>query len=93
MQGFISDLENKEPLIGANIILEGIMTIPPHGLPEEKLRSIYSQTRQIRDKIRSETNNNCQCLSMGMSDDFEIAIEEGATHIRVGTALFGERSR
>ena len=93
-QGFSSEetiLASSEISKLPNIILEGIMTIPPHGLPEGKLRSVYSQTRQIRDKIRSEISNNCQRLSMGMSEDFEIAIEEGATHIRVGTALFGER--
>ena len=67
------------------------MTIPPHGLPEKKLLGIYRKTRKIRDMVKKSINNNCKYLSMGMSNDFEIAITEGATHIRLGAALFGER--
>ena len=67
------------------------MTIPPHELPEKKLLDIYRKTRKIRDMIKKSINNNCKYLSMGMSNDFETAITEGATHIRLGTALFGER--
>ncbi|MBC8256373.1 MAG: YggS family pyridoxal phosphate-dependent enzyme [Candidatus Marinimicrobia bacterium] len=74
-----------------NIELEGIMTIPPNSIPENNLRELYKKTREIRDEIKKSVNNSCENLSMGMSNDFEIAIEEGATHIRIGTALFGER--
>ena len=73
------------------LICEGIMTIPPHGLPEKKLLGIYRKTRKMRDIVKKSINNNCKYLSMGMSNDFEIAITEGATHIRLGAALFGER--
>ena len=93
-QGFSPEdilLAAKEISKLSNIILEGIMTIPPNSLSENKLRAVYRQTREIRDSIRVEFEDSCRNLSMGMSDDFEIAIEEGATHIRVGTALFGER--
>ena len=74
-----------------HLICEGIMTIPQHGLPEKKLVDIYRKTRKIRDMVKKSINNNCKYLSMGMSNDFETAITEGATHIRIGTALFGER--
>ena len=74
-----------------HLICEGIMTIPPHELPEKKLLDIYRKTRKIRDMAKKSINNNCKYLSMGMSNDFETAITEGATHIRLGTALFGER--
>ena len=76
-----------------HLICEGIMTIPPHELPEKKLLDIYRKTRKIRDMVKKSINNNCKYLSMGMSNDFETAITEGATHIRLGTALFGERQQ
>ena len=74
-----------------NLILEGIMTIPPYNTATTELRLIYRKTRKIRDKIRSTINEDCQNLSMGMSNDYEMAIAEGATHIRIGTSLFGQR--
>ena len=76
-----------------HLICEGIMTIPPNGSPEKKLLDIYRKTRKVRDRVKKSINNNCKYLSMGMSNDFETAITEGATHIRLGTALFGERSQ
>ena len=69
------------------------MTIPPNRIPDNNLRALYKKTREIKDKIKESINHHCINLSMGMSDDFEIAVEEGATHIRIGTALFGERPR
>ena len=74
-----------------NLILEGIMTIPPYNTAIKELRMIYRKTRKIRDKICSTINENCQNLSMGMSNDYEMAISEGSTHIRIGTSLFGPR--
>ena len=74
-----------------HLICEGIMTIPQQGLPEKKLLDIYRKTRKIRDTVKKSININFKYLSMGMSNDFETAITEGATHIRLGTALFGER--
>ncbi len=67
------------------------MTIPPKGATSTELRLIYRKTRKIRDEIRSRINENCQNISMGMSNDYETAIAEGATHIRIGTGLFGLR--
>ncbi len=69
--------------------LRGLMTVPPF-LPPEEVRPYFRRLRELRDRIRASCEN-CRELSMGMSDDFEAAIEEGATTIRLGRALFGER--
>ena len=93
-QGFsIQDVEAGIKTISKleNLIIEGIMTIPPKGLGKNDIRNIYAETRKIHDNIKRNITATCKYLSMGMSNDFEIAITEGATHIRVGTALFGER--
>ena len=74
-----------------NIILKGIMTIPHQYPSETQLRKMYEKTRKIRNHIQKNIQNKCISLSIGMSNDYEIAIREGATHIRIGTALFGER--
>ena len=74
-----------------NLVLKGIMTIPPNNLSDKKLGELYKKTRRIKEKISDQINKDCQYLSMGMSNDYEIAIKEGSTHIRVGTALFGQR--
>ena len=76
-----------------NISIIGIMTIPPHNISKGNLQSIYKDTRKIRDKIQASIEKSCKNLSIGMSNDYEIAISEGATHIRLGTALFGERPK
>ena len=69
------------------------MTIPPNNISEKKTQSLYKKTQKIRDTVYKSIEKNCKNLSMGMSNDFETAIEEGATHIRLGTALFGERTQ
>ena len=71
--------------------LIGIMTIPPNNISKRNLQSIYIETRKIRDTVQTSIEKRCNNLSMGMSNDYEIAITEGATHIRLGKALFGER--
>lgn len=69
----------------------GLMTIPAAGSPEDA-RPAFAQLRELRDTLRHEPGGeHLRELSMGMSSDFEVAIEEGATSVRVGTALFGER--
>lgn len=78
----------------AGIRLDGLMTIPPFFDDPEETRPYFSALRQLRDTLESE---NAGCLgrghlSMGMSHDFEVAIQEGATMVRVGTAIFGERT-
>ena len=74
-----------------NLIISGIMTIPFQSNDINLLKSTFNATREIRDEINSSINSNCKNLSMGMSSDFEMAIECGATHIRLGTILFGKR--
>jgi PLP dependent protein len=74
--------------------LRGLMTLPPFMEDLEKVRPYFSRLRQLRDdlKLKGFFGESKGELSMGMSHDFEIAIEEGATMVRVGTALFGPRS-
>ena len=79
----------KEIVKMRGLSLTGIMTIPPNNISEENLQSIYKETRKIRDLVQTSIEKRCNNLSMGMSNDYEIAIAEGATHIRLGTALFG----
>ena len=69
--------------------LRGLMTVPPFLAPED-VRPHFRRLRELRDRLRASCEN-CRELSMGMSDDFEVAIEEGATMIRLGRALFGAR--
>ena len=73
-----------------NLQINGIMTIAPLTDNEDRLRECFRITRQVRDAIREDIPT-CTDLSMGMTDDFELAVEEGATHIRIGRALFGDR--
>jgi len=73
----------------------GLMTVPPYTEDPEGSRDYFRQLRQIRDSIaaRALPKIGTAVLSMGMSHDFEVAIEEGATYVRVGTAIFGERTK
>ena len=73
--------------------LRGLMTIPPYFENPEGARPIFRKLKQIRDELSSQLTRELPELSMGMSHDFEVAIEEGATQIRLGTALFGERPK
>ncbi len=75
-----------------NLDLQGLMTMAPFGAPEEVLRSCFSRLRTLLGKLKEMfPEKGWLHLSMGMTDDFEVAIEEGATMIRVGRAIFGER--
>jgi pyridoxal phosphate enzyme (YggS family) len=76
----------------AHLELLGLMTIPPFLDDSEQLRPYFSRLRELRDDLVRRLNLPLSVLSMGMSHDFEIAVEEGATEIRIGTALFGERA-
>ena len=73
--------------------LRGLMTIPPYCDDPEAARRYFRKLRESRDKIGQRLQRTLPALSMGMSHDFEIAIEEGATEIRIGTALFGQRDQ
>lgn len=76
-----------------NLDVQGLMTMPPFFENPEDARPYFIALRELRDKIASENIPGIQMkeLSMGMTGDFEVAIEEGATIIRVGRAIFGER--
>jgi pyridoxal phosphate enzyme (YggS family) len=70
--------------------LEGLMTLPPWTGDPEATRPFFERLRALRDQLRG-THPELAELSMGMSGDYEVAVEEGATMVRVGTALFGSR--
>ena len=75
-----------------NLRITGLMTIPAAGPNPEDSRSHFSKLRELRDSLRDSVGGEVLSeLSMGMSKDFEIAIEEGASVVRVGRDLFGER--
>ncbi len=80
-------------LVGAapNLRLRGLMTVPPDG-PLCETRAFFAELRRLRD-ARATPERPLPWLSMGMSGDFDQAIAEGATHVRVGTALFGARTQ
>jgi PLP dependent protein len=71
--------------------LAGLMCIPPFLEEAERVRPYFRRLRGLRDDLRKRFGGAVAVLSMGMSHDFEVAIEEGATEIRIGTALFGAR--
>ncbi len=77
----------------SNVALKGLMTIAPYSEDPEESRPHFRKLRELRDEIimNSPPSDNFTELSMGMSNDFEVAIEEGATLVRVGSAIFGER--
>jgi len=81
--------ESLVPL--SNLELQGLMTIPPFFEDIHRVRPYFRKLRELRERLGSRLGRRLPVLSMGMSHDFEIAIEEGATEIRVGRALFGAR--
>ncbi|MEM7119585.1 MAG: YggS family pyridoxal phosphate-dependent enzyme [Chloroflexota bacterium] len=85
-----SVVQTIKNLSGIEIV--GLMTMAPWGAPEAEIRTVFQQTRAVRDWLETAVSGlTLPQLSMGMTDDFEIAIEEGATHVRVGRAIFGSR--
>jgi pyridoxal phosphate enzyme (YggS family) len=77
--------------ISDKIDVAGLMTIPPPASTPERVRPYFAQLRSLRERLAVESGLRLSELSMGMTDDFEVAIEEGATIVRVGRAIFGER--
>jgi pyridoxal phosphate enzyme (YggS family) len=71
--------------------LDGLMTLPPPADHAEAMRPVFRRLAALRDGLAGELGVPLPLLSMGMSDDFEVAIECGATHVRIGTAIFGPR--
>jgi PLP dependent protein len=74
------------------IEIEGLMTIPPPSATPELVRPYFAQLRAMRERLAIQSGLALSELSMGMTEDFEIAIEEGASIVRVGRAIFGERT-
>lgn len=71
----------------------GLMSIPPLADKAEASRRYFVQLRELRDRLQTEFHVDLPQLSMGMTNDYSVAVEEGATLVRVGTAVFGERSK
>jgi PLP dependent protein len=86
--------EQMEELLGSSrLLIEGLMCIPPIGDEAESSRRYFVELRELRDSLEKEFRVQLPRLSMGMTNDYAIAVEEGATLVRVGTAIFGERSK
>jgi len=83
----------EELLALPRLSILGLMTIPPVAEQAEASRKYFVELRELRDRLQSEFRVDLAQLSMGMTQDFSVAIEEGATLVRVGTAIFGERSK
>ncbi|MBT3311905.1 MAG: YggS family pyridoxal phosphate-dependent enzyme [Desulfobacterales bacterium] len=83
----------KKISVFTNLRIDGLMTIPPLYNEPERVAPYFSMLRELRDSIKSENISNVYMdeLSMGMTGDFEVAIKEGATIVRIGTAIFGKR--
>jgi pyridoxal phosphate enzyme (YggS family) len=77
----------------ARLSIEGLMCIPPLAEEAEASRVVFVQLRELRDALEKEFDLKLPQLSMGMTNDFVVAVEEGATLVRVGTAIFGERTK
>lgn len=86
VESFITALKDYK-----NVRIVGLMTMAPHIEDKAELRSVFKKLRTLRDYIQTLEFSHAPChyLSMGMSNDFDVAIEEGATHIRIGTKLVG----
>ncbi len=85
--------EMEELLALQRLSILGLMTIPPLAEKAEASRKYFIQLRKLRDRLQAEFRVDLAQLSMGMTQDFPVAIEEGATLVRVGTAIFGQRTR
>lgn len=88
VKGFVEQLSNLE-----NIEVKGLMTIAPFDVEPENVRMYFRELKTLFDKLSQESlpNVNMKYLSMGMTNDFEIAIEEGANILRIGTGIYGKR--
>lgn len=77
-----------------NLQIQGLMTIPPSGLNDPEILNAFNLNRELAKKIREQnwSHIKMQHLSMGMSGDYELAVQAGATMVRLGTILFGDRS-
>ena len=86
LEGFAREVMSMEGLA-----LTGLMTLPPIPADPEDARPFFAELRELRDRLRALSPEVVE-LSMGMSLDYEVAVEEGATMVRIGTAVFGARA-
>ncbi len=86
---FIKNISKNYP----NIRIQGLMTMAPNTEDNELISSVFKELKELSIKIKNENikNVSMEKLSMGMSNDFELAVQEGATYVRVGTSIFGQR--
>ncbi len=94
--GFVPDklrAEMESLLAFPRLSILGLMTIPPLAEEAEASRKYFVQLGEVRDRLQTEFHVDLAQMSMGMTQDFAVAVEEGATLVRVGTAIFGERSK
>jgi hypothetical protein len=89
-EGLVALAEQVSSLNGLD--LQGLMCIPPFLDDPEKVRPYFKELRELQEILERQLARELPVLSMGMSHDFEVAIEEGATEVRIGTALFGTRA-
>jgi uncharacterized pyridoxal phosphate-containing UPF0001 family protein len=73
----------------AGVAIRGLMTMATYSDDPEDARPAFAELRRLRDELRTRTGLELPDLSMGMSGDFEVGVEEGATLVRIGTTLFG----
>ena len=93
--GFLTtEIETAAKIINLykNLIIEGVMIIPPITKDKTKYLSYFKKAEKLQKRLEKNVKS-CTNLSMGMSNDYEEAIQKGATHIRIGTALFGRREK
>ena len=83
----------EELLALPRLSILGLMTIPPLVEEAEASRKYFVQLRELRDRLQTKFHVDLAQLSMGMTEDFAVAVEEGATRVRVGTAIFGQRKK
>lgn len=90
----LTDILRAAPRLGC-LSIRGLMTVPPFTDDPEQARPYFRTLREVRDELRKQhlPSVSLDVLSMGMSHDFEVAIEEGSTCVRVGTAIFGQREK
>jgi len=91
----VPELLNDLPELNqcSNLQIQGLMTIPPFGLNDSEILSVFERTRELADKIKQQNWSHIQMqqLSMGMSEDYKLAVQAGATMVRLGRILFGGR--
>jgi PLP dependent protein len=85
-----SEADRLRALAGGGVRIRGVMTMAPLGADDRTLRTVFAGAREARDVFRAAGHDATE-LSMGMSNDYEVAVEEGATVVRLGTILFGAR--